>query len=296
MGSVIVVAGPASVHLSRRVASALGLEAVEVQHRFFPDGESYLRLECDVSGKTAVLFQGTHPPQDVHALQLLMLSRTLRERGASEVIAVVPYLAYARQDREFLRGEVVSLRQLLGLMADSGVGTLVTVNPHSPWALEREDMRSVAVDVTAEVARGAARFHGRFDLVASPGKKGERMARAAGEAIGAQWTSLTSSRDPVTGRVEVIVPEARVEGRRVLLIDDIVSTGGTMVEAVRALRSLGASEVVVACVHGLFVGDAARRIVESGASAVHSTDTVTSEHSKISVAGALTEALRPMTA
>ncbi|MDW8041739.1 MAG: ribose-phosphate diphosphokinase [Nitrososphaerota archaeon] len=290
----MVVSGPASVTLSRRVASLLRLEAIEVLHKFFPDGESYLRLEGDVNGRIVILFQGTHPPQDVHLLQLLLLSRTLRERGASEVIAVVPYLAYARQDREFLPGEVVSLRQLLGLLIESGVRSLVTVNPHSPWALNLRGLSSVSVDVTSAVAEEAVKSFGKFDVVASPGKKGETMARAAGDAIGSEWAALMSSRDPRTGSVSVKVEGTTVEGRRVLVIDDIISTGGTMVEATRALKSLGASVVVVSCVHGLFVNDAARKILESGALDVISTDTVPSSYSRLSVAEELAEALRPM--
>ncbi|MCS7095338.1 MAG: ribose-phosphate diphosphokinase [Thaumarchaeota archaeon] len=290
----VIVAGPSSPELSRKVASLLRLEAIEVFHKFFPDGESYMRLEGNVTGKTAILVQGTHPPQDVHTLQLLLLARTLRERGASEMIAVVPYLAYARQDREFLPGEVVSLKHLLGLLTETGVRTLVTVNPHSPWALNLKGLNSVSVDVTSELAEEASKSFGKFDVVASPGKKGETMAKAAGDAIGAEWAALTSSRDPWTGRVEVRVMGTSVKGRRVLVIDDIISTGGTMVEAIRALNSLGATAVVVACVHGLFVGNAARKILESGALNVLSTDTVPSIYSRLSVAEELVEALRPM--
>lgn len=292
---VAVIGGPASQELARRLAHELGAEHVPVEHRLFPDGESYLRFVSDVGGKVVVICQGTHPPQDRHLLQLLMLAFTARERGASRVIAVVPYLAYARQDREFLSGEVVSMRAVVGAMRCAGIDLLVTVNPHSPWALEHSGLESVSVDVTGLLARKVAELHGPFELVGSPGKKGRSMAESAAEAIGAEPFHLISSRDPLTGKVQVRADGIDARGRRVLLVDDIISTGGTMVEAVRCLLGAGAREVVVSCVHGLFVGDAADRLMGAGASALVSTDTVPSAYSSVSVVGEVARAVRELT-
>jgi ribose-phosphate pyrophosphokinase len=117
------------------------------------------------------------------------------------------------------------------------------------------------------------------------------MAESAAEEISAEPFHLISSRDPVTGQVTVKAEGVNAAGKRVLLVDDIVSTGGTMVGAVRELLGLGAKEVVVSCVHGLFVGDAAERLLRAGASAVISTDTVPTEHSKVSVVGEIARAI-----
>ncbi|MEM0451222.1 MAG: ribose-phosphate diphosphokinase [Nitrososphaerota archaeon] len=288
---VTVIGGPASAEQARRLAVELGAEYVPVEHKLFPDGESYLRFVADLKGRCVVVFQGTHPPQDRNLLQLLMISKTARERGASRVLAVVPYLAYARQDREFLQGEVVSIRVVLHAMRCAGVDALLTVNPHSPWALEAGGLESIQVDVTKLLARKAAESHGPFDVVGSPGKKGRSMAEAAAEEIGAVPFHLVSSRDPMTGKVEVRVDGLDVAGKRVLLIDDIISTGGTMADAVRGLLRSGAREVIVSCVHGLFVGDAVERLLGAGASALISTDTVPSHHSRVSVVSELAKAV-----
>jgi ribose-phosphate pyrophosphokinase len=220
-----------------------------------------------------------------------MIAKTVKERGASRLVAVVPYLAYARQDREFLQGEVVSIKVVLKSMRFAGVDVLLTVNPHSPWALTSEDVEAISVDVTRFLAKKAAELRGHFHLVGSPGKKGRSMAKWAAEEIGAEPFHLISSRDPVTGQVTVKAEGVNAAGKRVLLVDDIVSTGGTMVGAVKELLRLGAKEVVVSCVHGLFVGDAAERLVRAGASAVISTDTVPTEHSKVSVVGEIARAI-----
>jgi len=291
----VVIGGPASQTLARRLAEELNVEYVPVEHKLFPDGESYLRIAADLKGKEVILCQGTHPPQDRHILQLLMIAKTVKERGASRLVAVVPYLAYARQDREFLQGEVVSIKVVLESMRFAGVDVLLTVNPHSPWALTSEDMEAVSVDVTRFLARKVAELRGPFHLVGSPGKKGRSMAESAAEEIGAEPFHLISSRDPVTGQVTVKAEGVNAAGKRVLLVDDIVSTGGTMVGAVRELLGLGAKEVVVSCVHGLFVGDAAERLLSAGASTVISTDTVPTEHSKVSVVGEIARAIRERT-
>ncbi len=118
------------------------------------------------------------------------------------------------------------------------------------------------------------------------------MAESAAEEIGAEPFHLASSRDPLTGQVTVRAEGIDASGKRVLLVDDIVSTGGTMVGAVKELLGSGAREVVVSCVHGLFVGDAAERLVKAGASAIVSTDTVPTDHSKVSVIGEVARAIR----
>jgi ribose-phosphate pyrophosphokinase len=293
--TAVVIGGPASQTQARELAEELNLEYVPVEHKLFPDGESYLRIAADLKGKAVLLCQGTHPPQDRHLLQLLMIAKTVKERGASRLVAVVPYLAYARQDREFLQGEVVSIKVVLESMRFAGVDVLLTVNPHSPWALTSEGLEAVSVDVTRFLARKVAELLGPFHLVGSPGKKGRSMAESAAEEIGAEPFHLISSRDPVTGQVSVKTEGADAAGKRVLLVDDIVSTGGTMVGAVKELLGLGAREVVVSCVHGLFVGDAAERLVRAGASGVISTDTVPTEHSKVSVISEIARAVRERT-
>ncbi len=288
----VVVGGPASQTQAKRLAEELNSEYVPVEHKLFPDGESYLRIAADLRGRVVLLVQGTHPPQDRHLLQLLMIARTLKERGASRLVAVVPYLAYARQDREFLQGEVVSVRVVLDAMRCAGIDSLLTVNPHSPWALTSGGLEAVSVDVTRFLARKVAELRGPFHLVGSPGKKGKSMAESAADEIGAVPFRLISSRDPVTGQVDVRAEGPDAAGKRVLLVDDIVSTGGTMVGAVREMLGLGAEEVVVSCVHGLFVGGAAERLIDAGASAVISTDTVPTDHSRVSVMGEVARAIK----
>lgn len=267
-----------------RIAEALPAEPVEPVFKVFPDGESYFRLP-GVEGEEVVLIQGTHPPQDQHLMQLFFLVSGLRDAGAERVRVVVPYLAYARQDRAFLQGEVVSLSVILRLMRSVGIEELITINPHSPWALESASLRSVSLDAVGVVTRYVMEMGLRDPVVISPGKKGEEMSRAAASMLGAEYSSAVSSRDRHSGEVRVSIGDVRMRGRDVLVIDDLVSTGGTMALTVAEAKRRGAERVVAACIHGLFLGDAYSRILAAGAERVLSTDTVPSSHSAISVAG-----------
>ena len=175
VGRFSLVAGPASSELGLRIAEAMGLRALGLQHKTFPDGESYFRF-LEKPDSTVVLVQGTHPPQDKHLLQLLLMSMGLRELGASRIVALVPYLAYARQDKAFLEGETVSLKVILHLMKSSGIDELVTVNPHAPWALRESGVVSHSISVAKTLASNVKRRGWHVSYVVSPGKKGMELA------------------------------------------------------------------------------------------------------------------------
>lgn len=282
---VSIVAGPASKELGAGIAAALGQNLLETQHKIFPDGESYFRFPRRPAS-TAVLIQGTHPPQDKHLLQLLLMSMSLRELGATRILAVVPYLAYARQDRAFLEGETVSLKVVLHLMKAAGIDELITVNPHAPWALKEHRLTSHAISAAKNVAREAKRRGWRVAYVVSPGKKGLELAAEAAQEFEAEPVKAESWRDPGTGEVRVeIEVERNFRGKDVMVIDDVVSSGGTMSRLIRRLKDAGASRVYACCIHGLFIGDSDRRILEAGADSILATNSVPNKYAEVDVSG-----------
>src|SRR5579863_2919652 len=130
----LVAAGPASLDIAAGVASKLGAKLAKVESVNFPDGESKIRILEEPRNKSIAIVQSLYPPQDKHLLQLLMIAHKLSEDGA-DVNAVVPYLAYMRQDKEFLRGEVITLGVISHLFRSVGVRRLVTVDMHSAQGL-----------------------------------------------------------------------------------------------------------------------------------------------------------------
>jgi len=283
VSGVSVVAGPASTELGVKIAEAMGVRVLRLQHKVFPDGESYFRF-LEKSDSTVILVQGTHPPQDKHLIQLLLMSKSLRELGASRIVAVIPYLAYARQDKAFLEGEAVSLRIVLYLMTSCGIDELVTVNPHAPWALKESQLMGHSISVAKTLAFDVKRRGWQVSYVVSPGKKGMELATEASVELGAEPVKAESWRDPTTGEVKVELEDSEVfSNKGVLVIDDVVSSGGTMSKLVRKLKSAKASKVYACCIHGLFIGGSDQKILEAGAEAIIATNTIPNKYATVDI-------------
>ncbi|MEM2225087.1 MAG: ribose-phosphate diphosphokinase [Candidatus Caldarchaeum sp.] len=279
-----VVKGPASSELAEKLSLFLHVPTVGVEHKLFPDGESYVRLEEGVEGDDVVLVQGLHPPQDTNLIRLLLMADCLRDLGAVSVKAVVPYMAYARQDKRFRESDAVSILTLLKLLKTVGIDEVLTVNIHSPWILNRSPVPVKNIDATGLLATYIMQAGVEKPLILAPGKKGLEMAAAAASVMETDYAHIESRRDPVTGVVTVST-DVNPRGRETVVIDDVISTGQTMVRCVEMLRKLGASKTIVACVHGLFVGSAIEKISAAGADLLITTDTVPNPYAVASVAG-----------
>jgi len=292
---MIVVPGPTAYELGSKVAESLGVEAHPVDHRLFPDGESYIRLSGRVEGETVVIVQTTFPDPDKSLLQLLLMIDAARTLGASEVACVVPYLAYARQDKRFLDGEALSLDTFMKLLDSAGADELVVVDIHDDASLKTlSEGRDMAVTNLSSMPLLAEHlkergFEGAYSL--SPDEGAIHLADLAEKVLGGGSGFFVKTRDRTTGEIEMVVKDLDLEGRDAVVFDDIVSSGGTTARAVVGLKNQGARRVAAACAHGLFMGNAWARVKDAGAEVILSTDTVESPMSGVSVSGLLAEHL-----
>jgi ribose-phosphate pyrophosphokinase len=295
---MIIVPGPASEKLGSMVAELLGLEAHPVDHRLFPDGESYIRLTADVKGETVVLVQTTAPDPDRKLMQLLVMARTAKDFGASRIVACVPYLAYMRQDKRFLAAEALSFDVVLGLLEDSGVDDLLVVDLHSEESLRMIQPRHrirvhtlSAIPVIAQYLKEHG-YEGAYSLSPDVGRKD--IVEAASRVMGGGFAFFEKLRDRRTGETVMKVKDVDVKGRKAVVFDDIISSGGTMAKAIQGLKAQGAAGVAAACTHALFMDGAEERLREAGADIILATDTVESAYSVVSVAELLAEQLRSL--
>lgn len=294
MAEKLVLVGPASEELGRSVAEKLGLPLLGAEFKVFPDGETKFTLSEKVSGKSILLIQSTHAPVDQHFFQLLLASHQLSEEGA-KVTAVVPYLAYARQDKEFLPGEGVSLGVLAHLMRSVGVRRLVTVDIHSAEGLALFSFPTYSVSAIPSLVNHAKDKLGLRDpVVISPDFGGSKRTEAFAQLYGAKFLQLSKTRDRTTGDVSVKESKLEVEGKEVVIVDDIISTGGTVRAAAEAVIRQGARKALAVCVHGLFVGDAAQKLEDASVGPIICTNTVPGRYSKVDVADALASHLRTL--
>jgi ribose-phosphate pyrophosphokinase len=279
----VVVQGSASPALSRRLSKELGWRLVRPEVRRFPDGEIYIRITSPM--EEAVVVQSLSPPQNEHLVELLLLLDLCRDLGAKRLTAVVPYLAYARQDKRFKEGEALSIKTVARLLelADK----VLVVEAHSKEALSYFK-RIEEVKVFRVLGSYLANLSLKNPLFLSPDEGSLERVKEAAQVAGAEFDFLKKERLSGT-RVKTEWKKIDAEGRDVVILDDIISTGSTMVEAARLVG--GGRRVLACCVHGLFSNGALRKMARAGIKEILSTDTVESDQSRISVASPLAKHL-----
>lgn len=282
-----LIAGPASIDLARKISTILNLKPIELEHKMFPDGESYFRYCEQLSGEDVIIVQGTHPPQDKHIVQLCLLAMGAHDLNAKSITAVVPYLAYAKQDKMFKEWEVVSIDAILKILKSSYIDRIITVNIHSPWVISRSPVRIENLDATPLLSNYIKELMLKDAIVLSPGKKGDEMASTASKVLGLDYGVIKTKRDISTGNVEVYIEGVDVKGRDVIVLDDMISTGGTMVKSILKLKELGARSITVGCVHAVMVDEADKKIISAGADRIVATDSIPNKYASVSIAGIL---------
>jgi len=288
-----IISGPASKDLAEKVSALTGFPNIPVASKIFPDGESYVRLEGDVKGETVAIVQTTCPPmQDGRLFQLAFMADAAKRAGASNVLAIVPYLAYARQDKMFLAGEGISVETIARMIKAAGIDELLTINIHSEPTLAKFPFPAKTVSAIPLIAKYFVEkgCNGAFAL--SPDKGAMYIAQQAQQILGGDCGHLNKTRDRYTGQTVQTAEGLNVKGQTVIILDDIISTGGTIVGAAKILKEQGAKHVFCGCVHGLLIGDAEKRILDAGVEEIVGTDSVPGNVSKVSLAPLLSQELR----
>ena len=286
-----VVGGSASVPLARGIASELSVDFVDVAFEKhpggFPDGERYVRLLGPVSGEHVVLVQTTHPSPMI--VELFLLADAIRDAGARRLTAVVPYYGYGRQDKRFLEGEAVSAKTIAKHIAVDCNELLTMAIPANPEVLKTFPLPTR--EVSGMPAIGRYLKSAKVDVLLAPDQGALRLAKEASSVAGVPFDFLVKKRiDSYTVKIE---PKALdVRGKSVGIVDDVISTGGTIATAAKELKTQGARRVIAACVHGLFVGPAEANL--KICDEVIATDTVLSPHTKVSVAPEFATAIRAL--
>ncbi len=287
-------AGPA-----RRLAESAGLEARAVVEHRFPDQE--LRLTLPLTGsdespdempRTLVIYRSLDRPND-KLVELLLIARHASRQGARRLVLVAPYLAYMRQDIAFHPGEIVS-QTLIGAFLAELFDAVITVDPH----LHRIDRLDQAIPLEQAVAlSGAVRLGeliaGKHDdpLLIGPDAEAHQWVRQAAAATGFGFGVCHKTRRG-DREVAITLPEIELRGRRVVLMDDVASSGHTVARAAEALLAAGAASVDLAVTHALFAGDALDVIRAAGVGEVWSTDCIAHPSNAIPMAPLLATALK----
>lgn len=289
---MIVVSCSKGVHLGAKIAARLKAEHTALKVSRFPDGELYLRFLKNVRNKTVVLVQSFYEDVDEMIVETLFAAATAIELGAKKVILAAPYFPYFRQDERFRKGECVSLH-VIGPLFDRYFDRIIVIDPH----LHRENtlkhvFRTASVRLTANplIAEYIKR-HFRNPVLIGPDWESYKWARKTAEMIGAKSSILEKKRYS-SYHVEVRLKDRiDLRGKEVIIVDDIISTGHTILETIKNIRKLRPGKIVCICVHGIFAGNSLRKIRNAGAVVV-ATNTIPSGVSKIDVSKLVADSLK----
>lgn len=294
----VVVSGSSNRALAYRIAAALGAENGQVEIRKFPDNEKYVRVASDVKGRSVVLVQSMAFNPDEYLVESMLMAAALKGAGAKAVIAAIPYLAYARQDEKFKEGEVVSIELVARMLRSSGVDGLITVDAHRHRIIDFSSIfggPSIDVSVMPQLGRYAiqAGFADSSTVVIGPDGEAEPWAASAAQSMNVKdYAALKKKRFGDEDVKVVTTRDIPLKGRRVLIVDDIISTGATIVEASKLLKESGAGQISVGCAHGIYVSDALYKIYKEGITNVFSSDSVPNQTTRVSVAQPIADGVK----
>ncbi len=277
----LIIGGSASQKLAAKVAWELDQKLSPIETRRFPDGERYIRIKGEIP-KEAVVIQSTGYPQDENLMELFLILKNLKSLGVERTRVVIPYFGYGRQERRFKTGEAVSAVIVSELLEAAGASEIYSINFHEKNIKEFFNIPVHEISAMPLIANYIKKSMVN-PMILGPDKGALGFAKEIARILNCECDHLEKTRISPE-KVETKPKNLDVEGRDVVIIDDIISTGGTIVSATKILKDLGANKVVVGCVHPVLVEDALLKIFAAGVDDVFSTDTLRSDVSSISVA------------
>ena len=286
-----IIGGNASSDLAKRIARRLKAPYIKTGKKIFPDGESKITINQIPKKSIVVVIQSTYPPVDSNLLELLSIVSKVR-KFSSRVYTVIPYMGYARQDREFLDGEIITIGVVGKLLKASGVKKILTVDIHSKSALKELKIPSENVSAMEVLVKHFKKMKMKDPLVVSPDSGGQERAKKFAELLKTDFIALKKHRDRKTGKVNILSGKVDVKDRDLIIVDDMISTGGSIVKATKFLKKHKCKRVFVACTHALLVNDATKKIKNAGVSQIISTNTIPGESAKVDVSKVISDALR----
>jgi ribose-phosphate pyrophosphokinase len=283
---------PSSAAEAARLAARLGVSVHEIALHRFPDGE--LRVTVGPAAVTTIVYASLDQPND-KLLALLFASEALRRGGAQRLVLVAPYLCYMRQDAAFHAGEAVSQKVVGRLLADA-VDRVITVDAH----LHRtKDIHSVFPGIEADnlsampaIAEGLRAGFDPKTVVVGPDEESQAWVSDLAARLGVQAAVARKTRRGDRSVEISFADPALFNGRPALLVDDIVSSGGTLMTCAKALQAAGATAVDAVVTHALFAPELAARLLQAGIRSLKSTDSIRHPSNAIALDAVLADALR----
>lgn len=270
-----IFSGTSNKPLAEKIAKDLGLKLSPMEVFIFPDGEKRIRVLEKVLGEDVYVVQSASSPTDVNYIELFFIIDALKRSGAKSITAIVPYFGYQRQDHQFREGEAVSVKVIADILEKLGISKLIALDLHS---IKIEEAFNIPVDHLSALSIFAKFIKEKGwdenSTLASPDMGGARRIKILSEMLGNMpYAVIEKNRDLNSGKVSADKIAGRV-GKKAIIVDDMISSGGTIITASDLLKKNNAKEIIVFATHPVFSEYAPKNLAESRVNAVYVTDTI----------------------
>ena len=291
MSKLSVISGKSSESLAKELSKKIKANFVKSEIRVFSDGESKITLIGKISKRKSIVVQSIYPPVDTNLVQALSLITKAKE-NSSEVIVVIPYMGYARQDREFLPGEIVTMKVLGKLFKGAGASKVIVVDIHSLIGLNYFSIKTKNLTAIPDLVKYFKKLSLKNPLVISPDQGGKERAKEFAKEFNSDYIALEKTRDRKNGKVKIKTKNLdEVKNRDLILVDDMISTGGSIIKATQFLKKQKCKRIYVACTHAVLMNDAEKKIKKAGVTSIISTNTIPGKTSKVDISKTIAKAI-----
>ena len=269
-----LLSGTGNLELSKKIAKNLKLKLVNSNIKRFADGEIYVEINENIRGNSIFVIQSISTPANDNLMELLICIDALRRSSAKNITAVIPYFGYARQDRKVVPRTAISAKLVSNLITNAGAHRIVTVDLHAGQIQGFFDIPVDNLFSTPIFSKHIKKYISNKNIICvAPDVGGVERARALGQKLNV-GLAIVDKRRPAPGKSQVMNIIGNVKGKNCLLVDDIIDSGGTIVNASKALKEKGAKDVYVYVTHGVLSGNAVEQINNSKIKKLILTDTI----------------------
>ena len=269
-----LLSGTGNLELSKKIAQNLKLKLVNSNIKRFADGEIYVEINENIRGNSIFVIQSISTPANDNLMELLICIDALRRSSAKNITAVIPYFGYARQDRKVVPRTAISAKLVSNLITNAGAHRIVTVDLHAGQIQGFFDIPVDNLFSTPIFSKHIKKYISNKNIICvAPDVGGVERARALGQKLNV-GLAIVDKRRSAPGKSQVMNIIGNVKGKNCLLVDDIIDSGGTIVNVAKALKEKGAKDVYVYVTHGVLSGNAVEQINNSKIKKLILTDTI----------------------
>ena len=272
-----VFSGSSNQSLAMLIAQKLDCQLAQVELSRFPNGEARVWIKEDKVNDTNIVVQSFSDPADNHLIEFCLLIDAIRRLGARQIMAVIPWMGYCIQDKIFRRGEPLSARVIADIIQSTQVNAIITIDLHNETTLGFFSTPIIHLSATP-LFIDFFKKKNQIDVIIAPDIGAVKESGKVAQALNLPIATINKRRDLHTGKVEILGIEGQVKGKKVLITDDFISTGSTLMQTAQFLQDRGAKSIVVAVTHHLFVPGVQEKLEASPIDELYISDTIVNQY------------------